>query len=222
MGNFFVRYVYGALNDYGIDTKDMEPYEAIEKYNSLIEKGEIKDNLKETTQNDKINIQNLSKSLTNEKWEQSLSNQEKEAIRWYTNYSDTINNYLRGNIENVNPVIINRINCIDNAIDSFELSEPISVYRNISEKYDRQQSYKEKGYTSTSISEQSVLNRANDNDLIYVYDIPAGKGYGAYINNFSSYKNDEYEFLIGSGTKFEEVDRRVKNGVTYVKWRIIE
>lgn len=221
MENFFVKFVYKVLSDYGINTKDMEPYEAIEKYKELLDRGEVKES-NSVTQSSGDNVKELSNKLTDKKWEQSLSNEEKDAIKWYSAYSDKINGILRGERDDITPLDKRRINAIDNAIDSYELRQPITVYRRLNKKHISSGINKDNAFVSTSISREVVLNTLKDkeNEIIYEYKLPAVKGIGAYINNLSSYKNGEYEFLIGRGTKFKELDRRIENGLTYIKWGI--
>lgn len=109
----------------------------------------------------------------------------------------------------------NRIKEIDKAISSFELTDNITVYRNVDAGFildyfdalyeDTQalvgKELEEKGYTSTALIKSGVLTDETKDCKIEM-TIPAGKGRGAYINELSNYKDTEYEFLIARDSKF--------------------
>ena len=47
--------------------------------------------------------------------------------------------------------------------------------------------------------------------------VPNGKGYGAYINNLSTMKNREYEFLFNCGSKFDIVSVDTSGNIPIVR-----
>ena len=60
----------------------------------------------------------------------------------------------------------------------------------------------EKGYSSSSVVQSGAMT---DKDCKIKIHVPSGKGRGAYINNLSEYKDNEYEFLIPRNSKFRIV-----------------
>lgn len=153
-------------------------------------------------------------------WKKNLDDIQKQAIK---NYSGTdyqlINHRLRAGNNDEDILREKRIygrdktgeqiKHLDKVISSFELMDDITVYRNVdaemfAEYFDDTQrllgkEITEKGYSSTSAIE---LGAMSDKDCKIEIHIPAGKGMGAYINEFSEYKDKEYEFLIARNSTF--------------------
>ena len=50
--------------------------------------------------------------------------------------------------------------------------------------------------------------------------VPKGKGYGAYIKNYSNYKKEE-EFLLSRGTKLYIEDVEKKGEHTYITAKVV-
>lgn len=65
----------------------------------------------------------------------------------------------------------------------------------------------DKGFVSTSPTIEGIKNAVvTGKDVIIEISIPAGKGYGAYINELSPWKDKEYEFLLKDGLKYYITD----------------
>lgn len=60
--------------------------------------------------------------------------------------------------------------------------------------------YEDKGFMSSSPTKDSDAFIGRDTMLNI--KLAAGHGVGAYINQFSKYENDEYEYLINARSKF--------------------
>ena len=156
-------------------------------------------------------------------WEQSITDSKKKAISDYT-YTDyqSINYYLRTDNDNDENILLDKrlygnkreeqIKCIDDLLSSFELDDDITVYRNVdaemfADYFDDTQKLvgkeiTEKGYSSSSVVQSGAMT---DKDCKIKIHVPSGKGRGAYINNLSEYKDNEYEFLIPRNSKFRIV-----------------
>lgn len=164
-------------------------------------------------------VKELHNDLTNKEWENSLSKEQKESIKKYSNLGNVWNRQLwHGElIENDNT------KALDNVISSYELKSPLIVYRNIPRKNSLEIDFISKGYTSTSIDREKIIRDAERGyKTVHEYHIPKGKGFGAYINNLTSdtYKDVEWEFLLKRNSKFEYIDKFVENGITYIQWKV--
>lgn len=171
------------------------------------------------------------------KWKNNLSNDSKDALYSYTadGYGD-VNSYLRqaDGWENINATMVkDQINKIDEAIENFELKDNLHVQRGaqeasldmLFETYDIEElsdlvgkTYTDKGYMSSTVLYGNSV--ATTKPVVFDIDIPAGRGRGAYINEFGSqYQDVEYEFLIKHGAKFTitEISEDIDLGKTYVK-----
>lgn len=158
-------------------------------------------------------------------WEKSLTESQHASISSYCadGYAD-INNYLRkyGDWKNINAEkVLVQTKDLDEAISSYMLKENIQVYRAIQSEAFKEYwgdmqalvgtEYSDPAFMSTSpFRGSSAVNK----DCIMVMDIPAGKGRGAYINNLSGFKDEEYEFLLARDSKFtiqsvEELENEV-------------
>ena len=175
------------------------------------------------------------------KWEKNLFPMEKESVRQYTkNTFKDINNYLRGkpsakySPEHLQEIVDN----IDKAISKFDLKEDISVIRGISTvTLKKKMGFKKienivgKTYTSKGFESSTFdINIAHKfsgsakfddgGERLYIqFDIPKGKGHGAYVDLISENKG-ESEFLINRNTSFEFYEKTEINGITLLKARL--
>ena len=176
--------------------------------------------IKKHFEENESNVKSNHAKLTNKEWENGLLKEEKQSARDYGNYAISWNRQLwHGETPQHNS-----IKHLDNLINSYELKEPIIVYRNIPTANSEEKDFTSPGYVSTTIDKDKATRDASRSYcVIHEYEIPAGKGRGAYINNLvnESYKDVEYEFLLARNTKFKKIDKKVVNGVTYIKWRVI-
>jgi len=162
------------------------------------------------------------KKSTEGRWFSSLSLDEKKYISDYCadGYGD-INDFLRKSSgwENIGKEYVeNAISSLDSAIKKFELTENITVHRGVRndviEKLVNQHEvindlselvgkiYEEPGYSSTTALFGNQV--AKSKPTVFEFDIPAGKGRGAYVNKLAGqFKDIEYEFLIKRGAKFK-------------------
>ena len=155
---------------------------------------------------------------------QALTKDQKDAISVYSTIgASECNGYLR------NPKIYNggdtsgiedMIHQLDDAVDKFYLSEPIKTYRAVDNDVvfpgmDDLSGLAGKDYTdvafmSTTPLSGTVQKYAEDWDCNTIFEISLnkGKGKGAYINELSAFKDEEYEFLLRRDYKFviQEVD----------------
>ena len=180
-----------------------------------------------------------------EKWEASLSDDEKVSVKGYTDRTyDMINTYLRNPKEaryfrSFNQASVEKqIREIDSAIDKFELDDDIKTYRgtNLIEfgrdiySADDLESLvgKEitmKGYSSTS-TEISVAEDDFDGEVLIEYNVPKGKGRGAYMDYVTVIDNvpdsdRESEFVLKRDSQIiiDEVKTR-EDGKIIVKARV--
>ena len=158
------------------------------------------------------------------KWKAGLSDDSKEAIFAYTadGYGD-INKYLRRvkDWKNINAEMAeSQIKAIDKAIKSFNLKQNIIVQRGaphssldmLFKTYDINdlkdligKKYRDNAYMSTTALFGNPV--ATTKNVVFFISIPAGRGRGAYINEFSAqFKDSEYEFLIKHGATFTITD----------------
>ncbi len=144
-------------------------------------------------------------------WNHNLTGYQKHVISEYTSdgYSN-INSYLRGydNGENYSiDYVKGQIKALDKAIADYILKEPIITYRAINSDalipFDGNidsligTEYTDKAFMSTTPYPNSpALNK----DLIMEIKLPAGKGIGAYINDYNNL--GEVEFLLARDSKF--------------------
>lgn len=168
------------------------------------------------------------------KWENALNDFEKESIKGYTDLTyNKINTYLRNPKEvyiyrNFNKQEIEKqIQGIDAAISKFDLPNDIVVYRgtnimefgkDLNDIEDLKKLIGEEitltGYSSTS-TDKGVADRDFDGEVLIEYNIPKGKGKGAYLEFISTMKDldedqKESEFLLkrNSKIKINEVEER--------------
>lgn len=161
------------------------------------------------------------KNSTYGKWKSSLTTDQKSAIDAYTTdgYSD-LNDFLRkrGDWKEIDADAMTDFQKdLRSVIDAFDLKEPMKVYRNTGSdtfgNVDLRElvgkEWTDSGFVSTSPVMEGVENAVvTGKDVMLEICIPSGKGYGAYINELSPWKDREYEFLLRDGLKYEitEVD----------------
>lgn len=93
---------------------------------------------------------------------------------------------------------------IDTALESFELTEPIRVYRTCeSDVLDALTpevgaTFRDDAFVSTSALSRKVAS----GNIVMQIDVPAGTGHGAWINPLSGAEDEEYEFLLPRGSEF--------------------
>lgn len=195
------------------DVKNLLPAEAIEQPDEKVEEirpAETKDIMADA----KV-------------WADKISKSEKDAIHDYTDggYAK-MNDILRGKLSEErekaalkkDPELYDKMFNIEQAINKFELSEGIKVYRiadsdsfNIPKVGD---TFHDKGFVSTT-TERSVLDDMQG-DVIFEIDVSAGKGIGAYIDEFSEYGREQ-EFLMQRDSEFEVISIKEENGIKIVK-----
>ena len=170
------------------------------------------------------------------KWKDKLTEESVKVIRDFTGVgANEINQYLRKKPgwETLNVSEIEKqIKGIDDTIASFVLTESIVVQRGASESaldilFDGSvkelsdlvgKPYRDDGFMSTTALVGNPV--ATTKPVLFTITIPAGKGRGAYINEFSTeFQDAEYEFLIKRGATFTitEVLEDQKSGKIYVK-----
>lgn len=140
----------------------------------------------------------------------ALTNDERDAVKDYTlvGYSG-VNRYLRGKSE-ASPEDLRLIEELDKAISKFTLKDDILVYRNVGRDalppygFDIMdlvgKEYNDKAFMSTSVLKDGAFSRY---DVMLEITVPKGKGNGAYINGLSTFKDEEYEFLIKRDATFK-------------------
>lgn len=182
-----------------------------------------------------------------DKWMAGLSGDESSAFKYYTRrgYSK-INNSLRRDKEiDPNSPLGKKINAMDNAINRYDLKEPIVFHRAIDGKMlglkkpdmeklfyggDNRDALKviqskvgqvvyDKGYASSSAARDASWGSFNP--IMCHIKTPAGKGIGAYLSGLSSYGSRESEFLFGRRSGFKITGASVKNGVIDVGMQYI-
>lgn len=171
------------------------------------------------------------------KWRSSLSEDSKDAIYSYTadGYGD-VNSFLRkkDGWESINAEMVKeQISMIDKAIESFDLKSPIKVQRGAKESsldvlFQNNDILELKDLIGKKYSDDAFMSStalygnpvATTKPVVFDIDIPAGKGRGAYINEFGSqFQDAEYEFLIKRSATFTitDISEDVDLGKIYVK-----
>lgn len=151
----------------------------------------------------------------------SLSVDEKAEIADYTSAGAMrLNNYLRDPSKYTDVSAKNikdEINMLDGVISRFNLKDPIKIFRAVkkSEAFPAVsdfttlvgKKYTDPAYMSTTPLYSAVKEYSKDSgsDVIFEITLTPGKGKGAYINELSSFKDTEYEFLLKRGSEFSVV-----------------
>lgn len=165
----------------------------------------------------------------------SLTEEQNEAIKNYTNIDySTINSALR---RDFSPNIIhpNRVNDlkkdikrIDEVINSFENPKSFTTYRAVDGRFYTNLKigdiHSDKAFMSTSplFNVVEKFGKENGMDTILKIKIPKGKGYGAYINEISEFKDEEYEYLLKRNAKLKITGFSNKNGYNVIEGVIVD
>lgn len=157
------------------------------------------------------------------KWLENLTKDEKDVIAQYTDFSDDINQYLRkiGDWEYIDKeMVTGQIKELDNAIKNFELQKPIQVIRTTgTEPFgDKLNNLKtiigeeitDKAFMSTSLIEKGTKQ---ERAVKLFLNVPKGKSRGAYINEVSTFNNEEYEFLLKRNTTYKITSAKIENDI---------
>lgn len=148
-------------------------------------------------------------------WEQAISQDEREASIYYTtNAYREINKYLRGKILNqADAKIQNAVKNIDTAMQKFNLTENITVFRGGSNKLVGGAStleevkaligatVRDNGIMSTAVTQGAAWG-SSGNNIGYEIQIPKGRGRGIYIDPISHYQGEQ-EFMVARGTEYK-------------------
>lgn len=164
-------------------------------------------------------------------WDHNLTGHQRYVINEYTSdgYSN-INSYLRNydNGENFSvDYVRGQIKALDKAIADYTLREPIITYRSINSEaiipFDGNidsiigTEYTDKAFMSTTpYPNSSALNK----NLIMEIKLPAGKGIGAYIDEYNGMK--EVEFLLARDSKFIITNVKEEKGHYTVEMELIK
>lgn len=148
-------------------------------------------------------------------FDDALTQDEKTAIKDYTeeegslNYK-AINGYARGKRAKAPPEVQKRIDALDSAISKFELNEPINTFRNVKSSWFKAvfgdinpkdaegMTITDPAFVSTSVAPR---RDSSFGPLSIRITVPAGKGLGAYVANYSDL-DYEQEFLLARNTTF--------------------
>lgn len=189
------------MKDNGILRSDTESYENFDKRFKKFEKKFIDKNKTET-------------------WDKSLTPEEAAAINKYIGDGYLrVNNYLRGK-STIKPEG-NLIENINSAIGKFKLAEDIVVYRINSSNMTRKLMgmkdgtyFTDSGFVSTSLRTQHL-------GWITCCEILLPRGAkAAYVKSFSGLPR-EYEVIIGNGTTFKILGRRIVGKMTVIQMEAI-
>lgn len=148
------------------------------------------------------------------RWASNINESQADSISKYTyTWDKKINSALRSG-KKLNKTLEKLVNGLDSVISSFELSDDVTVYRgiNLFRNFTKGEFFKDEGYMSTSFTHGFDTEFQNATMIIKV---PKGKGYGAYIKNYSNYKKEE-EFLLSRGTELYIDDVTKKGEHTYI------
>lgn len=175
---------------------------------------------------DKIREWFNSKGTLNEWKDYVRGNYLEDTVMDYTGglYSG-LNSYLRSGVKPAGykeSELQSYIDELDGTIENFELSEPMTVYRKVGleafkdyhlDDPDPEKLYTDGGYMSTSVKSNSF---GGADDVTLEIDVPAGVGNGAYINEFSAFKDTEYEFVLPRDSQLKIVSTTKRLG----KWKV--
>jgi hypothetical protein len=224
---------YKSLKEGSLDSENVKKYDTkLQEWLNKLGKTDNSKNLTSLSSSDIINAKEIKSSEELQKFFNdqeetffnSLTVDQKDAIAAYTSVgASKCNGYLR------NPGahrsfdisgITDMIQQLDSAIDKFYLPESIKTYR----AFDRSvafpqvtdlteligKDYTDVAFMSTTPLVDTVRDYAGtwDCDTIFEISLRKGQGKGAYINELSHFKDEEYEFLLRRGSKFniQEVD----------------
>lgn len=165
----------------------------------------------------------------------SLTEDQSDIINDYTNVGySTINNALRRDFSPnvIHPDIVkdlkNDIKRIDDVISIFENTQSFTTYRAVDGRFYSNLKigdiHSDKAFMSTSPLFDVVekFGKENGMDTILKIKVPKGKGYGAYINEISEFKDEEYEYLLKRNAKLKVTGFSNKNGYNVIEGVIVD
>lgn len=170
-------------------------------------------------------------------WSEHMEDDEifDNVYKYTGDYYGEVNNYLRtgkykqyekySDEEHAQEIIHD----VDDSIKSFDLKSPITVYRASDSSlfgkskmtYEEMQSligkeFTDKAYLSTSMLKELPGEQTVGGSIDYKIQVPAGKGIGAYIAQFSE-NSQEREFLINRNSRYKVISVvRDSNGRTQI------
>lgn len=175
------------------------------------------------------------------RWKSSVTSDQESAISDYcADGYDAVNSFLRKNngYESISEEYVKSIiSDLDSAIGNFDVRENFVTYRGSSIESLLQEfpeaedfkdlvgrTYHDNAYMSTSPIKKVAEKFATQNGqegIVLEISVPKGKGLGGYINEFSGFKDDEYEFLLKRGTFLEiyEVDESGNIPILKCRWK---
>lgn len=147
-------------------------------------------------------------------WERGVSDEERNAAVYYTTEAyKEINKYLRGkNLADAPAKVQNAVRNIDTAMQKFNLTENITVFRGGSNKLVGGAStveeikamigavVRDNGIMSTAVTRGGAWGSSGHN-IGYEVEIPKGRGRGIFIDPISHYKGEQ-EFMVARGTEY--------------------
>lgn len=149
------------------------------------------------------------------KWYKKLTQDRIKAIQAYTGWHyASINGILRGTLDESKlgkipiPIIKKLIPVLTQALDSFVLEKPMTVYRTMDKKdiglFQNSPIIKDMGFVSTTLIKNSYLPKKYQMQgcIEISIKLPPGKGVGAWISPISRLKR-ENEFLLNRGAEFK-------------------
>lgn len=169
-------------------------------------------------------------------WKSKQTEEHQKAFIDYTNnLAYEINGFLRGKETQIPEWKQNWFSKssekLDESLSEFNLSKPLIVFRGVDfEAFNTDKKglrkltgskYTDAGYMSTSCTRKGVVNaKGEEMPILMEIDIPSGKGRGAYINEFSTFKDKEFEFLIPKGQEFDILDVSKKGKQYIIKMKL--
>lgn len=138
------------------------------------------------------------------KYVNSLSNDTKKAIQYYTDDGyDKINNYLRYGGEKYVQQVYNSVKLIDNAFKNAPpLTQDVTTFRGIRSSYQIESDFIEKAYTSSSV-DLSVAMEFNNKSKCCIFKILVPKGTRVLPLVDCSDNASELEVLLPKNSKFK-------------------
>lgn len=163
-----------------------------------------------------------------------LTDEQNDAIFAYTQQAYEINQELRYNFEG--GIVSSRfldelkldVDRIDHIIAGFENPESFITYRAVESGYYSDKAIgdiiQDKAFASSTPLYKAVEEYAQNygKDTILKITVPKGKGFGAYINEISVHKDEEYEYLLKRNTKIKVTDIKNEKGYNVIEGVIID
>lgn len=181
------------------------------------------------------------KKSTYGRWKSSIASDQESAISDYcADGYDAVNSFLRKNngYESISEEYAKSIILdLDSAIGNFDVRENFVTYRgssieSILKEFPEAEDFKDlvgrtyhdNAYMSTSPIKKVAEKFATQNGqegIVLEISVPKGKGLGGYINEFSGFKDNEYEFLLKRGTFLEiyEIDESGNIPILKCRWK---